>query len=169
MAYGKHRRKNRESSEHFYEFTTLSFWRRLRCKNQIWTIYHCSREKNPQNYRLERRYPYLLPSLFVWSRQWTRSRVGRDHTEYLAYSEHRNLCSEVAYTGCFSLTDSHLTFELVVPLLRCKRPNLSRKLSFFIFIEIWPSFIGPGVECGRGARSRMILFPTIFYPTDRRY
>ena len=96
-----------------------------------------------------------------------RSRVGRDHTQYQAYSEHRSQCNVVAYTGCFSLTDSHLTFELAVPLVRCIRPNLSRKLSFFIFIEIWPSFIGPGVEwC---AALRMILFPTIFYPTDLKY
>ena len=77
-----------------------------------------------------------------------RSRVGRDHTQYLAYSVHRNLYSEVAYTGCFSLIESHLTFELAVPLVRYIRPNLSRKLSFFIFIEIWASFIGPGVEWG---------------------
>ena len=31
--------------EHFHVFSTLSFWRRSRCKNQIWAIYHHYREK----------------------------------------------------------------------------------------------------------------------------
>ena len=43
MAYGKHGRKySRVIGHHFYEFITLCFWRRSRCKNQIWAIYHRS-------------------------------------------------------------------------------------------------------------------------------
>ena len=35
-----------------HEFSTLSFWSRR--KNQILAIYHRSREKNPQNFRLKK-------------------------------------------------------------------------------------------------------------------
>ena len=44
MVHGKHRRKySRVIGDQFHEFTTLRFWR---SKNQIWAIYHRSREKN---------------------------------------------------------------------------------------------------------------------------
>ena len=37
--------------DQFHEFTTLRFWRRLPCKNQIWAI--TVLEKKKQNYRFK--------------------------------------------------------------------------------------------------------------------
>ena len=46
MTYGKHREKySRVIGDQIHELTTQRFWRRLRCINQIWAIYHHPREK----------------------------------------------------------------------------------------------------------------------------
>ena len=44
--------------DQFHEYITLSFWRRSRCQNQIWTIYHCFWEKE---------FTKLVPITFSWN------------------------------------------------------------------------------------------------------
>ena len=67
MACGKHRWKNsRVIGGQIHQLTTLRFWRRSRCENQIWAIYHVyhlSREKYQQNYRLQKVILFLLKSM----------------------------------------------------------------------------------------------------------
>ena len=46
MACGKQRRKNcRVTGRQIHELGTIRFWRRSRCKNKIWAMYHRSKEK----------------------------------------------------------------------------------------------------------------------------
>ena len=45
------------------KLSAQSFWRRSRCKNQIWAIYYHSKKNTPQNYRLKK-----------WSEQKTLTR-----------------------------------------------------------------------------------------------
>ena len=50
----KRQKKSRVIGDQFHKFTTLRFWRRSRCKNKIWAIYHRSQEIKSTKLPLEK-------------------------------------------------------------------------------------------------------------------